>query len=213
MDSSNRLKTKIFDVSGYLIPLLQSAPNLGIWTGFMTMPLFWYLLMTILSIPTGFPAALFHLFFQNTIIDFALSSIGIALLLYAVVYLRIHKVEGLVTNGPFGWVRHPQYLGILLFTLGLTYRSYWILTNTFGIGFVSTQTTLLIWYVELAMYLILANIEESHLSKVYAYKFSEYQTRVPFMIPFLNVKNNSLATCVSAFLLFGILTLLIMVFP
>lgn len=50
--------------------------------------------------------------------------VGFLFAVCSVVYLRIHGKDGLVKTGPYRYVRHPQYFGILLMTIGLTGWSY-----------------------------------------------------------------------------------------
>ena len=107
------------------------------------------------------------------------------------------KRVGLVTSGPYGLVRHPQYLGIILATLGLTSWSVWILNNTYGIGFLSPSQTIGVWFIELLVYILLALIEELFLSRNYGRIFSDYKSQVPFLIPFLKTNRKDLDVLVS----------------
>jgi len=134
---------------------------------------------------------------------------GLFLLVYSVAYLRMKRKLGLVTSGPYGVIRHPQYLGMILATLGLTSWSVWILKSTFGIGFLSPSQTIGVWFVELFAYVLLAQVEELFLSRNYGEVFKSYKSQVPFFIPFLKTNRRMLDILVSilvlAFLLFGLL--------
>jgi protein-S-isoprenylcysteine O-methyltransferase Ste14 len=124
-----------------------------------------------------------------------------------VIYLNIRKRDGLVTTGPYSLVRHPQYLILILLTMILTVWSYWLLTHTFGIGFFSAPVTIVVWFAELFAYIILAKIEELHLSKSFNASYEDYKSHVPFMIPFLKTSreyvNILLSIVFLASLLFG----------
>jgi len=118
--------------------------------------------------------------------------VGFFLLVYSVAYLRMKRNEGVVTSGPYGLIRHPQYLGMILSTLGLTSWSVWILNNTFGVGFLSASQTIVVWFIELFAYVLLALVEELFLSRNYREIFDKYKSQVPFLIPFLKTDRKDL---------------------
>ena len=119
------------------------------------------------------------------------------------------KKEGLITSGPYRLVRHPQYLGMILSTLGFTSWSVWILNNTFGIGFLNATQTIGVWFIELFAYILLAYVEEHYLFRNYGESFENYKIQVPFFIPFLRTNRKDLDILVSilipAILLFVII--------
>jgi protein-S-isoprenylcysteine O-methyltransferase Ste14 len=135
--------------------------------------------------------------------------IGFLILVYSIAYLIIKRREGLVSSGPYRLVRHPQYLGMILSTLGFTSWSVWILNNTFGIGFLSPSQTIAVWFIELFAYIFLAYIEEMDLSKNYGESFQNYKRQVPLLIPFLKTNREGLDVLLSisipAILLFGLM--------
>lgn len=86
-------------------------------------------------------------------------------------YRKIHKERGcLVTTGIYAHTRHPQYLGILILTLGLLLQ--WI-----------TIPALLMWPVLAYIYLRLARKEDEELLKTYGHAFLEYRRNVPMLLP------------------------------
>jgi protein-S-isoprenylcysteine O-methyltransferase Ste14 len=185
-------------ISGYLVPLFQSLPPLSVWKSLMTMPLISYLIMLFTSLPESLPIALEEFFTDSAfLLDKTCIILGLTLLFYSLVYLRVKRRKGLITSGPYKLVRHPQYLGIMLFTLGLTTRSYWILTNTFGIGFLSPQQTIAAWFIEILVYILLANIEELYLSREFKEPFESYKSKTPFLIPLLKTNNKALDVLIS----------------
>jgi protein-S-isoprenylcysteine O-methyltransferase Ste14 len=185
-------------IAGYLVPLFQSLPPLGIWTGLMTVPLVSYLVMLFSSLPESISTVLEDFLTDSAFfLDKTCIVIGLLILLCSSAYLKIKRRAGLITSGPYRLVRHPQYLGIILFTLGLTTRSYWVLTNTFGIGFLTPQQTLAAWLIELLIYVLLANIEELYLSNNYEKAFENYKSKTPFLIPLLKTNNKILDALVS----------------
>ena len=192
-----RMRSGVLRFAGYLVPLVQSLPALGPWVGLMTLPFASYLIMIFTNLPINLPRALSEFFVPFLIPEKALVIIGLFVLVYSVVYLRIKKKEGLVTSGPYRLVRHPQYLGMLLSTLGLTSWSVWILNNFFGIGFLSPSQTICVWFIELSAYILLAHIEELFLSRNYGVAFANYKSQVPFLIPFFKTSRKDLDVLVS----------------
>lgn len=183
-ESVERIRSGFLKIAGYSIPLVQSVPA---WTGLMTLPFASFLIMMFTNLPFNLSIALSNFFVPFLIPEKALIIIGLMILGYSVVYLRIRKIEGLITSGPYRLVRHPQYLGMILATLGFTSWSVWILNNTFGIGFLSPSQTIGLWFIELFAYILLAFIEEQHLSRKYGESFESYKRQAPFFIPFLKI--------------------------
>ena len=202
------IRSGFLKVAGYLVPLVQSLPPLGIWTGLMTLPFASYLIMVFANLPVNLPRALSNFFVPFLIPEKALVIIGLLILVYSIAYLITKRKEGLVTSGPYRLVRHPQYLGMILLTLGLTSWSVWILNNTFGIGFLSPSQTIGVWFIELFAYILLAYTEEKYLSRKYGEPFENYKSQVPFFIPFLKTNRRALDILISisipATLLFGL---------
>jgi protein-S-isoprenylcysteine O-methyltransferase Ste14 len=184
---------------GYLIPLVQSLPSLGIWTGLMTLPFATYLFMMFTNLPVSLTTAFSDFFAPFLVIEKAFLAIGLIILVFSIAHLQIKKKEGLVTSGPYRLVRHPQYFGIILSTIGLTSWSVWILNNTFGIGFLSPSQTMEVWFIELLAYVILAHIEELFLSKNHGEAYENYTNQVPFFVPFFNTKRKFLDVLLSIF--------------
>lgn len=173
---------------GYLVPLAQSFPALGVWTGLVTLPFATYLIMMFANLPVSLPAALSEFFTPFLIVKKAFLIIGIIILVYAIVHLKMKKEEGLVTSGPYKLVRHPQYFGIILSTIGLTGWSVWLLNNTWGIGFLSSSQTIGVWFIQLLAYITLAFVEELYLAKNHGEAFKNYASQVPFLVPIFNTK-------------------------
>jgi len=194
----SHIREWLLRIAGYLVPLFQSLPSLCIWTGLMTIPLISYFVMLFSSLPESLPIILEEFFTDSAfLLDKIYIIIGLLLFCCSSAYLRINRGKGLITSGPYKLVRHPQYLGIMFFTLGLTTRSYWILTNTFGIGFLSPQQTIAAWFIEILVYVLLANIEELYLSKEFKEYFESYKSKTPFLFPFLRTNNKALDALVS----------------
>ena len=181
-DSFGLLKSRITSAAALLLPLLASIPPLGVWGGLMTIPFLMYLLLMIGSLGSVVLEPL-------DIFNIAGYSIGIILLLYSIAYLWKKKATGLVTTGPYSIVRHPQYFSIIVFTAVMTYQSVWILQHTFGFGWLSVEQTKIMWYIMLFAYVVIADIEEKHLEKVYGYEWIDYRNKVGFLIPFVRFRS------------------------
>ena len=211
MGSLSRMRAWLLRFVGYLIPLAQSLPPLGVWTGLMTLPFGIYLIMMFTNLPVSLPTALSEFFTPLLIIEKAFLIIGLVVLVYSIAHLRMKKKEGLVTSGPYRLVRHPQYFGIILSTLGLTSWSVWILNNTFGIGFLSPSQTIGVCFIQLLVYIVLASVEELYLAKNHGEAFESYTDQVPFLIPLLNTKRKFidvlLSILVSSILLYVLINI------
>jgi len=163
----------------------------------MTLPSATYLILMFSNLPASLPAALSEFFTPFLVIEKTFLVIGLIILLHSIAHLNTKKKEGLVTSGPYRLVRHPQYFGIVLSTVGLTSWSIWLLDNTFGTGFLSSSQTIGVWFIQLLVYIILAHIEELSLSKNHGEAYENYTSEVPFFIPFVNTKARSLDTLIS----------------
>jgi protein-S-isoprenylcysteine O-methyltransferase Ste14 len=115
----------------------------------------------------------------------ALIWIGIALVVLG--WWQIHGTSNdrslywkLVTDGIYGIVRHPQYLGFLLLTLGMLIQ--WI-----------TIPTALMWPILVVTYHRLAKEEEKEMEKHFGKKYEVYRSRVPMFIPFSKILSRGLS--------------------
>lgn len=94
------------------------------------------------------------------------------LVLIAMGWLRIHRANGLVTIGIYRYIRHPQYTGIFLFTLG------WILHWP-------SIVTLILWPVLIGAYVWLAKQEEKQFVEEAGVGYIEYAKQTKRFIPFV----------------------------
>ena len=84
---------------------------------------------------------------------------------------RVYQSQGeLVTDGVYRYVRHPQYTGIFIVTLGFMIQ--W-----------PTLTTLILWPFVIAMYVRLAKQEEQDVLKEFPEAYREYMERTPMFFP------------------------------
>jgi len=78
--------------------------------------------------------------------------------------------DHLATTGPYGWVRHPQYDGLLLVMVGFLLQ--W-----------PTIPTLLMFPVLVAVYTRLARAEEREVAARFGSTWHEYAARTPGFVP------------------------------
>ena len=199
---AGKLKAVFLEITGWVIPLVVSAPSLFIWAGLMTMPLILYL------------GIMFRSFFDPTITlkccegpyflhaldvmllggpywpDKVFSVLGVLIMVYSTVYLNKKRKHGLVTTGPYHLVRNPQYFGAILFIINMTSRSY---KEVLGdVGWIGPPGTLLVWLCTLVAYILLALVEEVHLSRVFGEEYNAYRSKTAFLIPFAGSKRKIL---------------------
>ena len=112
-------------------------------------------------------------------IVFALSKIvmGIGIILVIYGWKQIFQGKGkLVTTGLYSYIRHPQYLGFLLITLGMNIQ--WL-----------TFIMLALWPVLVVLYYKLSKTEEKEAEEKYGDKYLHYKHSVPGFFPHLKSYN------------------------
>ncbi len=83
----------------------------------------------------------------------------------------IHSSNGeLVTEGIYRYVRHPQYLGLIVVTVGLLIQ--W-----------PTILTIAMWPVLVLMYYRLAKREEKEALGVFGERYEDYKRHTPMFLP------------------------------
>lgn len=83
----------------------------------------------------------------------------------------IHKTEELTTGGPYGFVRHPLYVGSFLHAVGFCFMSgHW-------------WSFLLVPVIFLPLYGAAVSTEEAMLTKIYGDQYRDYMRRVPRFVP------------------------------
>ncbi len=93
---------------------------------------------------------------------------------------KIHGAKGeFVTDGVYSYMRHPQYTGIIVITIGFLIQ--W-----------PTIITLLMWPILIATYYRLAKREEKELEEKFGEAYREYKRKVPMFSPSIRTKKNIL---------------------
>ncbi|NOX87470.1 MAG: isoprenylcysteine carboxylmethyltransferase family protein [Calditrichaeota bacterium] len=89
----------------------------------------------------------------------------------------IHAAKGeLVTDGIYAYMRHPQYSGLFLITVGMLVQ--W-----------PTLITLVMWPILMYAYYRLAKREEREAEAKFGEAYSLYKQQVPAFFPKLEIKN------------------------
>lgn len=97
--------------------------------------------------------------------------IGIGGFLVLAGWSRIYRAKDTpVTDGIYKYMRHPQYTGIILITIGMLI--HW-----------PTLITLLMWPILTLAYYGLAQKEEGELEKQFGEVYQEYKNKVPMFLP------------------------------
>jgi protein-S-isoprenylcysteine O-methyltransferase Ste14 len=98
---------------------------------------------------------------------FIAAGLGLLMAGWAAVY---RGRDGLVTGGIYRWLRHPQYLGLILIVVAFTLM--W-----------PTLPTLVMAPVLVVMYVRLARREERELAARFGWGFGAYAARTPAFVP------------------------------
>ena len=133
-------------------------------------PLFIFIVSPLIDIPKLAPAYFRAIGHWPASVGSGLSILGVILI--ALGWKQIHKADGLVTTGLYKYMRHPQYSGIFLFTLG------WILHYP-------SIVTLLLWPILIGAYIWLAKWEEKLAEEEYGETYVQYASVTKRFIPML----------------------------
>ena len=183
-----KIKNKIVSIStsisSFLIPIFQYVPCTAVWFGIMSVPIIIYIALFFQN-----PGILLYdLRFLFRIPGTYIALIGFTFYIYALVFQITHRKQ-LIRNGPYKFVRHPQYLAFIIMTFGMTLVAFQtnpiVDFNPFNIS--SYTIILLIWIVEVLAYVILGKIEDIALKSKYRDEYLKYANRVPFMFPVLRL--------------------------
>ena len=158
------------------ILFLQWIPSV-IYRGIMLFPL---LLYFIWPFDEHLYEDLWQLFcYPAKIPGWAIASFGFLLFLIALISMLKKRGE-LLTSGPYGKVRHPQYLGFIVMTWGISAVLVIWRDSPVPIGL---PYFLHRWIVISLAYIGLAFLEERYLLTNYSEEYKEYKEKVPFLFP------------------------------
>lgn len=115
-------------------------------------------------------------------LGYVLIAVGLAVYSLSLYQLLsyVRKGQTLFIKGLYSVTRHPQYLGIFLWTLGFAI-SGWRLINY------------AMWLTLCYVYMFLAEYEEAELEKTFGQEYLQYKSKVSFIIPYLKLKSKHMA--------------------
>jgi protein-S-isoprenylcysteine O-methyltransferase Ste14 len=114
-------------------------------------------------------------------IGMVLMLIGVVLIIagWRIIHRRYWSKEAgegeLVTQGIYAWIRHPQYTGFMLITLGMI--ADW-----------ATLPLLIMWPLLLAIYYRLARREEADMEAEFGDAYRAYKARTGMFLPRLGLR-------------------------
>ena len=122
----------------------------------------------------GYSTVIFDMIAFPTLLVGVAGILGLSFYLVAkshkAVLEQIHDLPELVDSGVYAWVRHPMYLGILLFCLAFLFISISLASLVIWLGF-------FIFYDRMATY------EERSLIELLGEQYTAYQRRVSKWLP------------------------------
>jgi len=184
----NRIEIVFTRISSIMIPIFQFVPATAIWRGIMSIPFITYLAFFFQN-PGILKYDIQFLFKTHGIY---ITFFGFIFFIFALVYQLTHRNQ-LIRQGPYNYVRHPQYLGFIIMTFGMTsvaFQTYPIFN--FDPYYISGYTIIFyIWITEILAYVFLGKIEDIALKAKYGDEFLEYVNNVPFMFPTIKLKKNN----------------------
>jgi protein-S-isoprenylcysteine O-methyltransferase Ste14 len=177
-------------LSAALLFGMQSIYNMGLFYGIMTIPLLpyiWHVLTDSNYANVFWFNVEYMLFASDKIwVGRIIAFVGVAVLLVAAaqfVWSR-YKGCGLIQSGLYSRIRHPQFTGIILITVGLT-----VMIATYGSYYPRSKfQDMTVWLIQVLGYIAIAKYEDWSLLKKFGASYRQYQQKVPFLFPIKNPK-------------------------
>jgi len=119
-----------------------------------------------------------YLFASEFIVGRIIAFAGLAVLLIAAAQFLQNRSKGagLIRAGLYSRVRHPQFMGIITITSGLTVIVLTLVTS-------NKPQIIGLWLMQVLGYIGIARYEETHLLKKFGESFSQYRRRRPIHVP------------------------------
>lgn len=96
---------------------------------------------------------------------------GLVIRMWSILYIGGRKSRDIVTDGPYSLCRHPLYVGTVLVALGAALSFESPLLVIVGMLFICP------------VHLLVASLEEQHLTQLFGDRYTEYCKRVPRFLP------------------------------
>lgn len=135
-------------------------------------------------------------FYYGVSVGQIVSCIGLAVFFIAAAQWvwYYHKKVSLFTKGLYSKIRHPQFLGIIIVTLGLTMQVLASDLNAYVYPFDKGHHAIVgwpqlvgLWFLQVLGYITIAWYEERQLSKKFS-GYKDYKQQVPFLFPIKSPK-------------------------
>ena len=162
-------------ISAFLFAF-QYIPVVGPWFGFMIFPLLIYISGLMWAYPEFLEAQRNLLLFSERLLFGRIVAVtGLIIFLVALVQL-LRKNKKVITTGLYSVVRHPQYFGITVMTLGFSIMCIQFTWST-------DPKVLYVWLIQVLGYILLAVYEEQYLLREHKIEYQQYRQKVPFIFP------------------------------
>lgn len=188
----------------------QTILNAGLFISIMTIPLLPYMYYILIGQQplSAVEFELYVMFVSKTfLVGRIIALIGMVVLFIAAAQLlwSRHKDVGLIKTGAYVVVRHPQFTGIIIATIGLTVM---VMTN---MGYGSPIQLAGLWLIQVLGYVAIAKYEDWRLSKKFGETYQQYKKKVPFLFP---IKSNQyIPEILLTILITLLITVVLMLFP
>jgi len=182
--------------------IFQHMPVVGPWMGPMCIPLATYILSTLWVYPDFLDSTAHLLFFSGRLMFGRIVAIA-GFVIFSIALIQFINGRGkLITSGLYSVVRHPQYFGIVIMTLGISMMCI----QHSGVH----SEFLNIWLIQTFGYVLLASYEERYLQREYEKGYPQYRQRVSFILPIPQLTKipESLSTMAVALIIAFLITLL-----
>jgi len=162
-------------VSAFLFAF-QYIPVAGPWFGFMIFPLIVYISGLLWAHPEFLEAQVNLLLFSERLLFGRIVAVT-GFIIFLVAFVQFLRRNGkVITTGLYLVVRHPQYFGIVVMTLGI---SIMCIQFTWS----ADSEVLYVWLIQVLGYVLLAAYEEQYLLKEHKREYQQYKDEVPFIFP------------------------------
>ena len=162
-------------VSAFLF-VFQYIPVAGPWFGFMIFPLIVYVSGLMWAHPEFLGAQVNLLLFLERLVFGRIVAVTGFVIFIAACIQFLRRNGKVITTGLYSVVRHPQYFGIVVMTLGISMMCIRFTWST-------DPEVLYVWLIQVLGYVLLAAYEEQYLIREHKREYQQYRDEVPFIFP------------------------------
>ena len=156
--------------------VLQYIPVAGPWYGLMIFPLVTYISGLVWAYPDFLGAQINLLLFSERLMFGRIVTVT-GFIIFVVAFVQFLRKKGkIIKTGIYSLVRHPQYFGIAVVTLGFSIMCIQFTGST-------DSKVLYVWLIQVFGYVLLAAYEERYLLSEHKREYQQYRDEVPFIFP------------------------------